>query len=72
VLRAEVMEVFLCITNPHPEPGVWALRKQFREAIKSLIISSHTEISHSSKTTHHKCQTQKNVNNHLANYVKNS
>lgn len=30
------MEVFLCITNPHPEPGVWALKKQFREADQEL------------------------------------
>lgn len=32
MLRAEVMEVFLCIINPHPEPGVWGLKKPFREA----------------------------------------
>lgn len=26
MLRAEVMEVFLCIRSPHPDPGVWALK----------------------------------------------
>lgn len=26
------MEVFLCIINPHPKSGAWALKKQFREA----------------------------------------
>lgn len=30
------MKVFLCITNPHPGPGVWAPKKQFREADQEL------------------------------------
>lgn len=39
--------------KPSPEPGVWALKKNnLGKRIKSLIISSHTEISRSSETTH--------------------
>lgn len=39
------MEVFLCITNLNPEPGVWALKEQFRGADQELI-SSHTETTY--------------------------
>lgn len=59
------MEAFLCDTNPHPEPGVWALKKQCREVDQELDYQfTHRNLT---KFKTHKCQTQKNVHNHLAN-----
>lgn len=47
MLRAEVMEGFLCIINPHPEPRVWALKKPFREADQELDYQfSHRNLTY--------------------------
>lgn len=46
MLRAEVMEVFLCNTNPHPGPGVWALKKKCREVDQELDYQfTHTNLT---------------------------
>lgn len=63
------MEVFLCITNPHPEPGVWALKNNLGKQSRAWL-SVHTQKSHIAQkqlTT----SARHNVNN-LANYVKKS